>query len=205
MKKATNKKENEMERHPIKATFEGLSPLIFDRFWGHSKEEIPPQRKLYLAEGNKVILPVMNLKSFLQREKPAGAIKEIEKRQYTDYIRIAQTHIDFGPNPYFPILGGDEQPIIFTDFEDHSRWEILLESPITLGSNGSRIKQPAQPRPMLLLPWKLELEIGLWRSEINTKVTEEKLRSWFEIGGILVALGNHRPDYGRFQITKWES
>ncbi|MGO9018270.1 MAG: hypothetical protein ACLQVJ_07955 [Syntrophobacteraceae bacterium] len=192
-----------MERHQIKVTLEGLAPLVFDRFWGHSKEEIPPDRKLYLADENKVVMPLQNLKSFLQKEKPPGAIKIVEKVKFNEYIRIAQTHIDFGTVPYYPILDGAGQPVIFTNFED-GRWEILLEATCTKASTGAVIKQEPLPRPMLKLPWRLELEIGIWRSDINTKITEDKVRSWFEIGGILVALGNHRPDYGRFQVTKWE-
>ena len=68
-----------------------------------------------------------------------------------------------------------------------------MEATCTRSSNGSIIKQEPKPRPILRLPWKLEIEIGLWESNINTVVTNEKLRSWFEVGGMLVALGNQGP------------
>ena len=80
-----------MRRKKINVTLEGLSPMSFDRFWGHSREDIPPERKLYLSEGNVVVLPVQNLKSFLQKEAPPGAIKTVEKRSYGTYIQIAKS------------------------------------------------------------------------------------------------------------------
>lgn len=194
-----------MERQEIQIKLKGLVPIVFDRFHNHSKEVISPERKLYLVDGNVIVFPVQNLKSFLEREKPAGAIKTVEKASYKEYVPIVKSHVDFGYNSYFPFLDDNDHPIAFKNFNDKSRWQILLESPITFGSNGSVIKQEARPRPMMLPPWNLKITVGLWSSDVNTKVTEEKLRTWFETGGLLVGLGNHRPDYGRFQITRWES
>jgi hypothetical protein len=197
------KKERKMQRVAIDVKLSGMSPFLFNRFWGHSAEDIPPEKKLYLAEDNAVILPVQSLKSFLGKEKPMGVIKIVEKRGYQDYNRIAQSHVDFGTNPYVPFTDDAGNIIRFAGF-DNGKWGILMEGGCTISSTGAVIKQEPKPRPYLKLPWNLEFEVGVWESDINTKITPEKLRSWFEIGGMLVALGNHRPDYGRFRVSKWD-
>jgi len=192
-----------MRRVAIDVKLSGMSPFLFNRFWGHSKEDIPMEKRLYLAEDNVLVLPTQNLKSFLSKERPMGIIKFIEKTGFQHYNRIAQSHIDFGNNPYIPFTDDNGDIIRYTSFDD-PRWGILLEAPCTPSSTGALIKQEAKPRPYLKTPWRLEFEIGLWESDINTKITPEKLRSWFEAGGLLVALGNHRPDYGRFSVRKWD-
>src|SRR4030065_745477 len=63
------------------------------------------------------------------------------------------------------------------------------------------IKQEAQPRPVLKLPWRLSFTITLLDNAILDPM---KLENWFNECGITVALGAHRPRFGRFQVKEWK-
>ena len=51
----------------------------------------------------------------------------------------------------------------------------------------------------IFLDWGLEFHLLIYDEDIIEKVSEA-----LTIAGLSVGLGNQRPEYGRFEVTKWE-
>ena len=185
----------------IDITLKGISDIMFDRFYDHSKEDRPPEKKLYLDEKGVAVLPNENVYSFLFREtRPTGIIKKVEGKPAKDFIDIGQAHIAINPT-LIPFLDDKDKPIKFKGFNNGSGFYINdWSAPVTVGS-GKAIKQEIRLRPVLALPWQLKFNIVLFD---NNKVTPDKLESWFEQGGIVTALGSYRPRHGRFQVVEFD-
>lgn len=189
-------KEDKIKIEEFEITLNGISDILFNKFIDHSKEVRPPEQLLYLAEGNVVVLPRETLYAFLTNQKAGGVIRKVEKRGSGDYLDIAASHISIKEDPVPFTRGG--KPIIFEGFSNGT-FTKFSASPVTKPSSGGAfIKQPAYDRPLLKLPWSLTFHLSLIE---NLKITEAKLRNWFETGGILVALGSYRPRYGRFTVS----
>jgi hypothetical protein len=185
----------------IKVGLEGLSDIMFDRFFDHSGEDRPPERKLYLNEKSEVVLPAECIYSFLFRDSaPVGVIRFVEKRGAKDYLALGQAHLSIEP-VLISFLKKDK-PIKFEKFGPDSPFYVNdWSAGITKLSGGKVIKQEVRKRPILRLPWALTFEINLFP---NDKVTPEKLHSWFEVGGLVTALGTYRPRHGRFMVKDWD-
>lgn len=189
-----------METTKIEVRLEGVAPIMFDKFVDHSKEKRPPDQKMYLAAGNKLVLPAENIYAFLFSENPMGAAKSMEGKAGKEFIRYGQASIFIDPIE-IPILDGKNKPVVFDDPKfEKGRFLIWLSGGRTkLGSLS--VKQEAQPRPYLTLPWSVEFMVTLL---LNKKIDSTKLENWFKEGGIVVGLGTYRPRFGRFIVTKWE-
>lgn len=188
-----------MEVTKIKAGLGSMSDIQFDRFIDHSSEARPPEQKLYLGENNTLVLPSTNIiEGFLFGKKPAGCATSFEKPKSGQYIAVGLSHIAIKPS-LIPFLDDKGKPIRFTKF-DGKRFRISMDAARTQKGSMS-IKQEAQPRPVLCLPWALSFEIMIVK---NPLVDEAKLYNWFVQGGMQIALGNHRPVYGRFSVEEWE-
>jgi len=185
-----------MKLQKISVKIEGAAPIMFDKFIDRSKEDRPPEQKMYLTEENFMVIPGINLLSFLISEKHPGAIKVAENRGAGEYIRYCKSHV-FINAPYYKITSNGK-PIVFKDFKD-KRLGIHMESTV-VGSGTRAVKEPAKPRPYIKLPWELEFEMDFWE---NVKIDETKLYNWFIMGSRIVGLGNGRPIWGRFNVVKW--
>ena len=186
-----------MEIQKITVKLSGLSDICFDRFIDHSKEDRPPEQKLYLIEDNQVVLPASNIISFLFAEKNAGCAKLFEGKKSGPYLGIGQGHVFIDPQA-IPFTGDKGKPVIWKDFK--GKFRILMEAGVT-GTGKNVVKQEAKPRPVLILPWNLKFQITLLE---NTHIDSTKLYNWFVMGGIRIGLGNYRPRYGRFEVVEWK-
>lgn len=187
-----------MKHTKIDVTLSGLSDIMFDRFIDHSKENRPAEQKLYLIQGNKLILPAANIESFLFCENPPGCAKKFEGKKGKDYISYGYSHVFINPM-VIPFKDDKGNEIVFDGFENGRFYVFELGGRNKSGSLS--IKQEAKPRPVLPLPWNLSFQITLLN---NDKITNTTLYNWFTEGGILVALGTFRPRYGRFEVAIWE-
>lgn len=187
-----------MECTKIEVTLSGLSDIMFDRFIDHSKENRPPEQKLYLTKGNQLVLPSVNLDAFLFGENPPGCAKKFEGKKGKEYISYGFSHIYINPM-MIPFKNGKGEPIIFNDFKDGPFY--VFEHGGRHKSGSLSIKDEVKPRPVLSLPWNLSFQITLVK---NDKINSTKLYNWFARGGILISIGNFRPRYGRFEISVWE-
>lgn len=57
-------------------------------------------------------------------------------------------------------------------------------------------------RPVLDLPWSLDLELELF---LNADLNEATLKKLFEEGGITIGFGTYRGVYGKFIVEKWDT
>ena len=106
-----------MDFTKIDVTLSGLSDIMFDRFIDHSKESRPAAQKLYIASGNKLVLPSSNLDAFLFGENPQGCAKAFEGKKSKDYIRGGWSHIHIGP-ALIPFMDDQGKEIIFESLDD---------------------------------------------------------------------------------------
>lgn len=182
-----------MEITRVNVEISGLADIMFNRFYDHSKVIRPPEQLLYYGQDNEVVFPADNMRSFLFGEKPPGCAKTMEGKKSKDFIRWGQGHIHIDPlNIPFKTAG---EPVIFKGVEN-GLFYVHTAAPRTNG-----IKQEAIDRPVLRLPWELEFNITIVE---NPLVDQIRLYNWFVMGGLLIAIGNYRPVYGRFEVKKWE-
>lgn len=180
----------------------GLADIMFDRFIDHSKEDRPPEKKFYLEGDNRVVLPNECIYSFLFRDlPPRGVIRKVEARGAADYISAGQANLIINPT-LIPFVDGEGSLIVFNGFGPDKRFYIVEMAGITKMAGGKVIKQEARKRPVLRLPWFLDFKVELWANE---KIDAEKLRTYFDRGGLEVSLGTFRPRFGRFMVERWET
>ena len=180
----------------IKAQLSGIAPIMFDRFINHDKTPRPPDQKLYLADGNAVVLPSANIESFLFGNDPPGCARMMEGKKGKEAMRIGLGHVFVSPD-LIPITS-EKKPIIFDGFG--KQIYTYTASGRTKSGSGS-IKQEAKERPVIRMPWEVEFELSLVE---NPMIDETKLFNWFNAGGLLIALGTYRPKFGRFEVVDWE-
>jgi len=188
-----------MQINKIDVHIEGIADIMFDKFFDHSKEQRPPDQKLYLSTGNTTGLPSLNINAFLFNQKGNSCATKFEGKKRNDYISVGQSHVAISPQ-FIPFKNDKGKDIVFTDFND-GLFYVATIAPTTKLPGGGIIKQEAKPRPVLRLPWYLEFQINLVE---NNLINENKLHNWFESGGILIGLGTYRPTYGRFLVNKWK-
>jgi hypothetical protein len=152
-------------------------------------------------EGNRVILPGANIESFLFGEsKPPGCAKRFEGKAGSRYAQEGKALV-WVEEAFVPVMN-DNGPVIFEDFK--SPFRVHMEAAVTQMSGGKVIKQEAQPRPVLALPWWLQFHLTIIKGDMNRTIDSDKLYNWFTAGGVLIGLGTHRPRFGRFTVTEWE-
>lgn len=186
----------------IGVTLKGISDLMFDRFYDHSKEDRPPEKKLHLNAKSELMLPSEYINSFLFRDmQPAGVVRFVEKKGAKDFIAIGQSHVFIEPT-LIPFTDDKGKLVKFNGFGDGGQFYINdWSAGLTKLGGGKVIKQEIRKRPVLRPPWQLSFGITLFE---NNKITPEKLYSYFETGGLVIAIGTFRPKHGRFMIEKWD-
>jgi len=187
-----------METQKISVKLSGLSDIMFDPFIDHSKEERPPEQKLYLYGENKLVLPAENIIAFLWGESPQGCARKFEGKAGKNYTSIGLGHVNVDP-VIIPFTDNGKE-IKFTGFDNGKLW-IHEGSPRTKQGTLS-IKQPRKKRPVLTLPWELSFTISYIK---NNLIDDNKLYNWFVAGGLQIALGTYRPRFGRFEVSEWEA
>jgi hypothetical protein len=180
----------------IKVGLVGLSEIMFDRFFDYSKEQRPPEQKLYY-DGKAIVLPQANIEAFLFGLDPKGCAMTFEGKKCKEYRTIGMSHV-FIEESIIPFMA-DGEPIIFDGFDGKQFW--IHEGSPRGGSGSSRVKQEMKKRPVLKLPWALNFTLTLIKNGI---INETKLSNWFTLGGMQIALGTYRPRWGRFAVETWE-
>jgi len=178
-------------------TLEGLSDLLFDKFWDHDKMDRPIDQKMYLNDDNHLVMPGSNLHAFLWNERKAGCVKFFEGKGSPQYLaRVGFVNI---VDREALILGKGDKPIKWTGQAKKPIF-IINESGVT-GSGNKIVKQPIKPRPGVSLPWKIQFSITVVE---NDMIDVQKLYNWVSRGGLLIGLGTWRPRFGRFLVAKWD-
>lgn len=178
-----------------KVKLNGLRPILFDRFPGDLKTKFPPEKKMYFAEdGKTLVLPALNIKSFLSAENTMSAPKRVfDPRGYKKIAQGAQSYVDITPE-LIPFTDGSGKLIQFKGWTD--KLHVVCHVARVKGG----IPNPVE-RVCLELPWSLGFQISMVG---NVDVNEDDLRRLFEEGGKALGFGTFRTMYGKFEVAVWE-
>lgn len=180
----------------VRVTLEGITGIMFDKFIDYSKEQRPPEQKLYLAEGDIVVLPSENIEAFLFGLDPRGCAMVFGGKSSKDLRTMGMAHV-FIEEAMIPFCD-ETGPITFKGFDNKKFW--VHEGSGRGGSGSSRVKQERKKRPVLNRPWSLSFTMTIIK---NPTIDEAMIFNWFKAGGMQIALGTYRPKWGRFDVTEW--
>lgn len=186
-----------MKLQKIQVTLEGWSDIMFDRFVDHSKEQRPPEQKLYLIADNQLVIPSENIYGLLFGENPMGCVARFEAKKKKDYLAFGQSHL-FIDSAYIPFTDISGNPITFDGFNNNF---YIYESAPRTKSGSLSIKQEVKKRPVLKTPWMISFSITLLKNDL---INDVKVYNWLVGGGATIGIGTHRPRFGRFQVSGWE-
>ena len=171
----------------------GTRPILFDRYAGSNKEQLPWEKKIYLSsDGQTLIYPALNIMSFLSAKNTESAPKAILGKAWGSVAKAAQSciQIDQFEIPFCK----DGKPLNVAN-----AGLTAYESKAIIKKAGMCIPNPIT-RPMLQAPWTLEFDLNLRN---NPDLTEGTLRRLFTEGGAAVGFGSFRPFFGQFIVEKW--
>lgn len=177
----------------------GITPLMFDRYQGIDGE-VAPEDKLYLSRDGKghVVIPSKNLESFLgsddQRKSCAGLFMGKKRGPYVQACGYAIT-----VEPWEIPITRNGKPIVFKGWDAKSDPPSSKSAGIHVDYDKGVVPGKGVPvelkRPLIELPWKITFDVTLWKNDL---IDRKRLTDWLTNGGIQVAIGNHRPKFGRF-------
>lgn len=188
-------------------TIDGMAPLMFDRYAGDNDTQLSPSQKLYYdVDGRTLVIPSMNIMSFLSAKNTDSAPKRlIDSRKYkkfteacASFVQIEALGDEYSENL---VLMRDGKPIVFDKFNDQ---EVCESSGVFIHRAVARLEKGIpnpKIRPVLELPWSLSFRLTLLP---NDQIQEQQLKNVFEKGGIAVGLGTWRGRFGKFTLTRWE-
>ena len=180
-----------------KIVLRGTRPIMFDRYAGDNKTKLPPEEKFYFdGDGKSLIMPAINLLSFLGAQNNDSASKLVYGKAYKAIAKACYGFVNIEPFE-IPLLR-EGKPIVFKGF-DKTKGVYADDKYVPRVKGG--IPQPTS-RPVVELPWELEFTITLLPNEEG--LNESALRTLFDRGGLAIGLGTFRGAFGKFVIDKWE-
>jgi len=181
-------------------TLEGFTPIMFDRYAGDNKTQLPVEEKMYFIPGTRQLcIPSVNISSFLSAKNTTSVAKLIGGRGYKSLADAFLSFVQIAPF-YIPLLRNGE-PIIFNGFTN----DIDKEADIFVHRAVARLdKGIPNPkiRPVINLPWEITFAVALFK---NTEADETMLRTAFQHGGVSLGLGTYRGQFGKFMVKAWDA
>lgn len=178
-----------MDTKKYSVVFQGLRPLMFDRYAGDNNTQLPTGEKMYLDSSRHMIMPALNVMSLLCSENTKSVSRQFfGKNGKTIALGIA-SYCNIEPFE-IPILDGDGKQIIFSDFNE----KIYIHRAVARLPKGV---PNAKERPTIALPWEITFTIEYTQ---NIYCTLENLRQALAMGGTL-GLGTFRPFFGRYELV----
>jgi hypothetical protein len=185
-----------------KVTLVGLQKVIFDRYAGDNSTALEVGDKLYLdpKDGSTVVLPALNLTSFLSAQNTPSAPKRfLDKRKYKAVAAAALSFVTIEPE-LIPFTRNGK-PVQFYGFDENG---VDKKGGFHIVRHVARLKDGIpnpKVRPALDMPWELSFTIRMFP---NDDLNEPTLRMLFEKGGIAIGIGTFRGVYGKFKVEVWE-
>ena len=181
-------------------TLSGLADLMFDPYAGDNKTQLRPDQKLYFdSDGKSLVLPAINIMSFLSSENTVSAPKRLlDSRQYRRVAQACKSFVRISPSR-IPLCRDGKQ-IVFNGFDgdEDKKAGIYIHRSVARLSGG--IPNP-KVRPVIQCPWELCFSLSLFK---NPELTEEQLQNLFINGGVAIGLGTYRGVFGSFEVSKWD-
>lgn len=179
----------------INVKLRGLCPVLFDRYSGSNNEALPPAKKIYLdsTDGKTLVLPAINLMSFLSAQNTESAPQRIMGKRWRVVAKACQSYTAIEP---FEI-----------PFTRNGKPLTVDNAGIVIHKSVARVKKGAlavpnpKERPMLATPWELAFKLSLIETD---DLREETLRRLFEQGGTAIGIGTFRGVFGKFAVEQWK-
>ncbi len=167
---------------------------MFDKYAGDNKTELPPEQKFYFGEdGKTLVLPTINIFSFLAAQNTTSCAKKFGSKKWRDLAGAFLSFVQLKPE-LIPFLRKGK-PIKFTKFDDKGIYVHRAVARLPKGIANPKV------RPVLSLPWSLTFELSMYENDYFQEVL---LRQMFDKGGLVIGFGSYRPVFGKFVIGKWE-
>jgi len=183
-----------------KVVLTGLNDIMFDRYAGDNNTKLEPHQKLYYApDGETLVLPALNIMSFLSAHNTNSAPKRLrDKRKYKD---IANSMLSFiSINPTLIPITRDGEAIKFGRFDG----DVDAASGVYIHRSVARLDKGIpnpKERPTLPLPWEIKFDLQILP---NKEITEQDIINLFDEGGRAIGLGTFRGVFGKFFVEMWE-
>ena len=171
----------------------GTTPILFDRYSGNNKTELRPMEKVYLDDKSNLVLPSLNIMSFLSATNTESAPKRVIGRGYKEVAKAALSFVSIAPF-LIPFLR-DDKPIPI------DKAGLTIHYAVARVMKGSLAVPNPKERPLLDLPWSLEFDLTLIETP---ELSEQLLQKLFEIGGLAIGFGTFRGVFGKFKIEEWK-
>lgn len=176
----------------------GTTEILFDRYAGDNKTKLAPEQKMYLNKNNDLVLPALNIISFLSAENTESATKLIHGREAKGICAALLSSVQIA-SAYIPFLRGGK-PIKFGgSFLGDERVDPV--SGMQVVSHVARLPKGIpnpKERPMLGLDWGLEFKMTLFP---NPDLNEDMIENLFVDGGSRLGLGTFRKAFGKFEFS----
>jgi hypothetical protein len=186
-----------------RVTLKGVTPIMFDRYAGDNKTKLNWPEKIYLKRNsNIVVMPTINLSSFLTAHNTNSAPKRLrDKRAYKDICNACLSFVQItAPD------GGDQIPFM-RDREEITVGtfgeELDTVSGIYLHRAVARLEKGIpnpKERPVLPLPWSLTFDLTIFP---NKEIKEAEIKNLIDEGGMAIGLGTFRGVFGKYIIESW--
>jgi hypothetical protein len=165
---------------------------MFDRYPGSNKEVLEPKNKVYKDEAGNLVLPAVNISSFLSAQNTESAPQRVMGKSWKTIAKAAQsfTNID----PFVIPFERDGKPIAASICPIDFRVARMMKGKLA-------IPNPKE-RPVLPTPWSLTFELTLFE---NPELKEAVLRKLFDVGGLAIGFGTYRGVYGKFMVEEWRA
>lgn len=188
---------NDISERRVK--LQGLTEIMFDRYAGDNKTQLPVEAKMYFLRDNKTLcLPAINILSFLSAKNTTSVSKLVGGKTYKATADAMLSYVQINPQ-YVPITRNG-QPIEFNGFVNGRDDEAGVYVHRSVARLDKGIPNPKE-RPVIELPWEMEFSLRLIK---NDTVDETLLQTAFVKGGLALGLGTFRGLFGKFAVIAWE-
>lgn len=180
-------------------TLKGFAPLMFDRYAGDNKTQLPVESKMYfMPDGKTLCLPSMNIMSFLSAKNTTSVAKVIGGKSWSKICDATLSYVTISPM-LIPIKRNGED-IVFNGFTDgyDEVAKIFVHKSVARLAKG--IPNPKE-RPVIELPWSVTFELMLFK---NDEIDITYLETAFIKGGISLGIGTFRGVFGKFVVEEWK-
>ena len=171
----------------------GSTPIMFDRYSGDNKTELRIMEKVYLDSGGHLVLPSLNMISFLSAQNTESAPQRVIGRGYKQVAKAALSYVSI--EPYEVQFLRNNKPMLLDDAG------LTVHYAVARVMKGSLAVPNPKERPLLDLPWQLKFKIKLTETP---ELSEALLQKLFEIGGNAIGFGTFRGVFGKFFVDEWE-
>lgn len=181
----------------IRIKLVGTTPIMFDRYSGNNQEQLEVMDKVYLDQSKKfLVIPSTNILSFLSATNTESAPQRVIGRGYKKVCKAAQSFVQLTGEDIFILRDGkkiEKQKAVDDGV-------VVVHSAIARIMKGSLAVPNPKSRPLLSLPWEVNLVLTLYETP---DLNEVLLRKLFDIGGLAIGLGTYRGVFGKFYVSEW--